>query len=266
MEGFCAGGRQTLDVDGQERSFLVHVPEGLDDEVAPVVHLYHGLGGQADTNLAYTELAAVADDRGFIVVAPQAIESGSRWDYRTSVDEKGSDLAFARELVESAGKEDCVDAEQQFATGISNGSAMIFAMACSGEFPFRAYGGVAAAFYDASCADAPPASIVYFHGTADRVVPFDGGATPLEPVRPVQETMRQWAEHDGCSATAESEQVGEDVEQLTWTGCDDSRLEAFVIEGGGHTWPGAQPIPAIGRTTSTVDASEQMADFFGLGD
>lgn len=257
----------TMDVDGTERSFAVYAPPGYDGtERLPVVYLVHGLGGVAETNLQYTGLAAVAERESFIVVAPQAAGAERRWDYRTPLDVPGSDAAFLRALMDETVDRWCVDGDRQYAAGVSNGSAVVFAMACSGEYPVQAYGGVAAAFYEPErCDAAPPADIVYFHGTADPIVPFQGGPTPIEPVEPTPQTLAAWAEHDGCTATPETDDVAADVELQDWQDCEGgSRLEAYIIEDGGHTWPGAVAIPGLGETTTSIDASEVMAEFFDL--
>jgi polyhydroxybutyrate depolymerase len=36
----------------------------------------------------------------------------------------------------------------------------------------------------------------------------------------------------------------------------------YSIIGGGHTWPGAIPIPRLGLTTKQIDASSAIWDFF----
>ncbi len=258
---------QSMEYEGDRRRHLVKAPASRDgDQRFPVIYFFHGLGGQADTTLAYSRIAERADELGYMVVAPQAIGSGSQWDYRTSADEPGSDLAYARELMGEVADLDCVDPDRQYAAGLSNGSILVFAMACSGEFPVKAYGGVAAAFYDSMCDAAPPASIVYFHGTADPVVPFDGGETPLEPVEPVSETLEGWAAHNGCGPVARTTEEGEDVEHLVWPSCGAHPLQAYLVEDGGHTWPGAPEIPSLGETTQTVDAAEVMLEFFGISD
>lgn len=262
---FCTGTEvRTLSTAAGDRPYLVRGPSGWDGSTAlPVVYLFHGLGGQADTTLAYTGLAEVADERGFLVVAPQATGEGNSWDYRSTTAQEGSDLAGLRELMTAVGDQDCVDADRQFATGLSNGSALVLAMACSGDFPLRGYAGVAAAFYDSSCVDAPPAPIAYFHGTADEVVPFGGGPTPIEPTEPVETSMAGWARHNSCAPEPTVAGVGADVERRVWQDCD-ADLVAYYVDGGGHTWPGAEPLPFLGGTTGTISASQEMADFFGL--
>jgi len=38
----------------------------------------------------------------------------------------------------------------------------------------------------------------------------------------------------------------------------------YTIKGGGHTWPGGQPLPEwfVGRTSNSIDASSLMWAFF----
>lgn len=259
--GCIQSGVTSMEFVGQDRPYAVHVPRAWDGAGRlPVVYLFHGLGGQADVMMAYTGLAQVADERGFAIIAPQAVGPRSSWDYRSTGG--SSDLAFVEALAETIGALDCIDEDRQFATGFSNGSAFVFAMACAGDLPFRSHAGVAAAFYDVSCVDAPPAPIVYLHGTADDVVPFMGGPTPIEPVEPVESTMAAWARHGGCDAVPEVSMLGEDVEHVVWQACE-ADLEAYYVRDGGHVWPGAAALP-FGRTTSTIRASTILADFFGL--
>lgn len=259
---------RTIDVDGSERSYVVHVPPGYDGrEALPVVYLFHGLGGTAAEVVTYSGFSNAADDRGFVLVAPQAQGDRKEWDVMATAEQPRSDAAFWLELTQRLGDEWCIDGDRQYAAGMSNGSAVVFAMACRGVYPIKAYGAVAATFYDrAACGDSPPASIVYFHGTADQVVPFDGGPTPIFPVRGVRAVMADWAAHDGCASRPRTTDVAADVQLERWTGCDDgARLESYVIDGGGHTWPGAAvDIPPLGATTRSVSATEVISDFFDL--
>jgi polyhydroxybutyrate depolymerase len=35
-----------------------------------------------------------------------------------------------------------------------------------------------------------------------------------------------------------------------------------TVDGGGHTWPGGLPVPAMGKTTNELSATDAMWDFF----
>ena len=43
---------------------------------------------------------------------------------------------------------------------------------------------------------------------------------------------------------------------------DDTAVVLFVIEGGGHTWPGSIDVPRLGATTHEVNATDQIWEFF----
>ena len=254
---------QEIEAGGTTWRYDVQVPPGAtSDDRLPVVYLLHGLGGSGAQIAAYTGFAEAARTDDFVLVTPQANGVPPEWGLD---DGPGTDVDLVRALLEAVPERTCADPDRQYVAGLSNGSALAFALACAGDLPVRAYGGVAAAGFEPQCDAAPPTSFVYVHGTADEVVPFDGGPTPIRPVRPVDETLAAWARHDGCDATPEGSRAADDVERRAWTGCDDgARIEAYVVEGGGHTWPGAQPVPFLGATSDGIDATDVMLEFFGL--
>lgn len=257
----------TLTVAGTERQFVIDVPDGFTGERLPVVYFIHGLGGEATSSMAYTGFPEYGEEHGFITVAPQALGSLPRWDFTTGPEVPGSDFDFIRQLTEHVTATWCGEVGRQYLTGFSNGSAMTFAAACFGGIDFAAYGSVAAAGYlPDRCAGAPPASFIYAHGTADPTVPFEGGDTVIQRVAPADEALQQWAAHDGCAAPRE-EQVAADVRLTAWDDCaDGARIDFYVIEGGGHQWPGGAAAPGLGRSSGSINITALMVDFFGLSD
>ncbi|WP_162246485.1 alpha/beta hydrolase family esterase [Aeromicrobium sp. Root495] len=257
----------SVTVDGKRRTYLVAAPdERVLKGTLPVVYLFHGLGSTAADVIDYTGLAALADERKFLLVAPAAKGKDREWDVTGIAKGKGQDATFIDDVAREVGSQDCVDDDRQFAVGLSNGSGVSIALACQGPSYLKAYAGVATTFYSSACDGSPPASIIYFHGTGDEVVPFEGGKTPAFDVRAVPDVLADWADHDGCAADPTLKQIGKDVERSTWRDCDDqARLEAYVVDGGGHTWPDAAvPYPTLGKTTRTIDAATLILGFFGI--
>ncbi len=257
----------TIDFGGQKRRFRIHVPPDYDGtQKTPVVYAFHGLGGNANVAIAYTGWDEKADDENFIVVAPQGLGPVPHWDFVTPASEKSSDLAFVKELTNTVNSAGCIDQDRTYATGFSNGSAMTFAFACSGGFNFAAYGGVSAAIYWPQCEQNPAASIIYFHGTKDPIVPFRGGQSPIGDMDPVSLTMARWSAHDGCNVEADAKRVTDKVNKYLWRNCVSGvDLQAYVVKGGGHTWPGAQQVAVLrklGFTTDDVNATELIWRFF----
>jgi len=257
-----------ISVDGSIRSYLLHIPPSYNGvRRLPVVVTFHGLGANAQEQLALSDFPAVADRDGFVVVAPQS--RGPGWDFLTPPSRPRSDAAFIVALMAELPSVACVDPHRYYATGISNGAAVVFALACANVGGFAAYGAAAGAFYNPACDRAPPQPIVYFHGTADPLVPIGGGKVFGITVAPARESMDDWAAHNGCAAAPRQSVIGSDVTLLAWTGCrDGADVDYYVITGGGHAWPGAPPAIArvadrfFGHTTETISASQIMWDFF----
>jgi polyhydroxybutyrate depolymerase len=260
--------RRRLTVDGAERSYLLHVPPAYDGvRPLPVVVTFHGLGANGQAQLALSGFAAVADRNGFVVVAPES--RGLSWDFLTPPSRPGSDAAFVVELLANLRSVACVDPHRFYATGISNGAAVVFALACANVGNFAAYGAVAGAFYTPLCDRAPAQPLVYFHGTADRLVPIGGGNVFGVTVAPASQTMAKWAAHNGCAPEPRRSVIASDVTLLAFDGGrDGADVHYYVIAGGGHSWPGAPPGIGrvidrfLGHTAQSISASQVMWEFF----
>ena len=252
------GPRGTRTVEVGKRSFIMHVPRDLVTP-APVVFNFHGRGSNAEEELLYTGMTQESEGGRFILVLPDGING--RWDLR------GGDDAYLQAVYDAV---PCKDTSRVYASGMSMGSAMTFYLACQPDRKFAAFGGVALAVYSPKCAAAPPAPIIYFHGTKDQVVKYRGGRAggTQYVLPPVPKAMRGWASHNGCADKAVTDK-GKDVVLTQWSGCSaDASIDFYRIDGGGHTWPGTDRLIAsatkdtLGRTTQTVDASALMWKFF----
>jgi polyhydroxybutyrate depolymerase len=75
--------------------------------------------------------------------------------------------------------------------------------------------------------------------------------------------MAKWAAHDKCNPKFTDTLIASQVRRRTWTGCTGgSAVVFYIIVGGGHTWPGAIPIPRLGLTTEQIKASDVIWKFF----
>jgi polyhydroxybutyrate depolymerase len=125
-----------------------------------------------------------------------------------------------------------------------------------------------------TCHPQRPVSVIHFHGTADRFAPFDGGRgskslTDAE-IESAEHSIRVWAEADGCPATPVVADVpqkvddGTTVQQTTYgPGKEGAEVVLFTVKGGGHTWPGRDPIVGfLGKSTQNISANDRMWEFF----
>lgn len=259
--------QRTIESGGQTRSFLIHVPPGYDGSTkTPLVLLFHGLGGTPQGVVDTTSMADLADQHDTILVAPLARGRITEWDYRSPITDPTSDLAFVRDLVKELKADACVDTSRVYAAGFSNGSVLALALACDGTTKFAAYGAVSGPYWSDSCRSSPPASIVYFHGLRDKVVPYAGAKTVIGPLPPVNDVMASWAAHDSCPAASATTTVARHVRHYTWSSCKDgSGVNVYVVDNGGHRWPGGEPAPSgrvSGVMTQEIDASTLIWRFF----
>lgn len=255
---------RTLTLGGATRTYRLHVGRAYaPTRPAGLVLSFHGYTSDAAQQELYTGMDALADARGWLVAYPQG--TANSWNggqccgeaTRTGVD----DVAFVRALIARVSAEFCVDDARVYATGMSNGGFLSHRLACELADRIAAIAPVAGVLGIPACSPSRAVPVLHFHGTLDALVPYNGGG--VLAFTSVADTMRGWATRNGCSgAPAEFLRRGI-VRCERWSGCrDDASVELCTVEGGGHTWPGAFPVAALGVTTRDVSASEMMLDFF----
>jgi polyhydroxybutyrate depolymerase len=210
----------------------------------------------------------VADKEGFVLVTPDGTNSPQRW-YIYGQLEPGyvDDFAFTNRLLDHLIATLCIDKSRIYATGISNGGGTASLVGCRLNERIAAVAPVAGApFSNATCRGREPMPVIAFHGTDDELVPFEGGLGGRLNllVTSVRTNMREWAEHNGCNMTLQSERIAPDVVLESYRACKGgAEVLLYVVEGGGHTWPGSsRNINFLGATTQSIRASELMWGFF----
>ncbi len=254
----------TIQSGGIERSYILHVPPSYDGtHRTPLVLNFHGFGSNARQQAIYSGMPAKGDAAGFIVVTPNGTGTPQRWNLVTAggVD----DVAFARDLLDRIESQLCVDTGRVFAAGISNGSAFSLRLGCEMPDRIAAVAAVAAMYMPVRCG-AQSVGVVAFHGTADPCVPFGGGTSKCGmglPVPAVETAAADWARHDGCNTQPSKTSISAHVRTVAYSECaGDAAVVLYVIDGGGHTWPGSIDVPRLGGTTHEITATDQIWEFF----
>lgn len=254
--------------EGRDRRVLVEAPTDADVEVAPPLVLsLHGAGSNAVEQVAYSRLGAAAVARGAVVVTPDGSEppEGDPYVWNPFPGTEPDDLGFLLAVVDEIGEDRCVDLDRVSAAGLSNGAIMAGVLACHGGGRVGRVVTVAAQVFPVSCPSGP-VEVLGMHGTADPTVPFAGGEVGGRPgleLPPVVDAFARWADTGGCAAEPEVSRLADDVERRRWEGCADGvDVELWVVEGGGHTWPGAAiEVEGLGPVTRSFDASGVAVDF-----
>jgi polyhydroxybutyrate depolymerase len=182
-------------------------------------------------------------------------------------------VRFLSELIDTLRSKYNIDATRIYANGMSNGGGMAFVLSCALSERIASVGMVAAAqaLPVDWCAATRPVPMIAFHGTADPMVPYDGGrfGDPFNPVKPVFPAVRdfvaRWAERNRCVTGPVESPAAPDVTRLEYENCaEDASVVLYTVSGGGHTWPGGKPLPEwrVGPNSSGIDATREMWAFF----
>ena len=270
---------QTIDSGGLTRRYILHIPPSYSDtggaDATPLVLLLHGSDGNAKEIAGYTGLPAKADRAGFIAVMPQTPEH--LWNFTTLGLEPGDpdDVAFIDDLLDALEAELCIDSARVFSTGFSAGAHMSVRLACDLSDRIAAIAPVAGVYFppfsplhipEPGCLSTQPVPVIAFHGTADMIVPFEGGERFGGRRSIDDEHMPGWAAHNGCASVPMEEQVTQNVRLVRYEECDEgATVELYAIDGGGHQWADPTfdlPLPNFGTVTHEISANDLMWDFF----
>jgi polyhydroxybutyrate depolymerase len=277
----------SLTSGGRQRTYWVHVPPAaVIRGPLPLVLVLHGGGG---TGVEMADLTAhgferLSDRDGFLVVYPDGVNKGWNDGRKLQQLENNSagidDVLFFSDLIEHLAGRYSVDRRRVYACGISNGGFMSHRLATDLGDKIAAIGPVASGIsVELALTARPrrPVSVMMIQGTADPLVPFDGGMVsvlgiPRGLTLSCAQTTAYWCVVDSaylppayfvfpdlapdrCRATAEVHLGGREGTEVT----------RIVVAGGGHTWPGGQqylPASTVGVVCRDFNASNELWRFF----
>jgi len=255
----------SLDFGGRTRNYLVHPPRGYAPGAPlPVVFVLHGASESNDSVEELSRMSGKADAEHFVAVYPAGTGRVVTWNAGAccggAMKENVDDVGFLRALLEKIEREYAIDPKRVYFTGISNGAMMAYRVACEMAEQVAAIAPVEGAL-NVECHPTAPVAVLIFHGTADRIVPFEGGANGFE----IDEGRRDnsvagavsfWAKRDGCAGIPTRE-VTPEVHVDKFSNCQQgTAVELYAIQGGHHMWPGRA------LSGNRVAATDLMWDFF----
>ncbi len=270
---------RTLQVDGQARSYLVHVPPKYDPATPlPVVLVFHGAGMNAGMMQRFSGLDGKADEAGFLAVYPNGTGAGPFLTFNSGgvewelIKKQPNDVAFVGQLLDDLATVAAVDPKRVYAAGLSNGGMMCYRLAAELSNRIAAIAPVAGTMAVNEAQPTRPVPILHFHGTEDRLVPY-GGPDRRVPkfltFKSVDETVATWVKLNGCQSEPVVEELpdtaedGTKVTRKTYRGANGAEVVLVTIACGGHTWPGrGAPFFLIGRSTRDICANDLIWEFF----
>ncbi|UOM35545.1 PHB depolymerase family esterase [Acuticoccus sp. I52.16.1] len=250
----------------------------------PIVVLLHGGYGNGRSLAKQTTIEGDVTRDEFIAVLPNAVRN--RWNDGRSVTSGGADdVKFVLDVVADVVARFNGDPDLVFLAGLSSGGMLTQRIACERPRAFKAYAAVAANLPEdlyASCAPNRGVPFLFFNGTQDNIMPYNGGPIPRSRllrggggnVLSTNDTFSLWAGLAGCSgqrtvALEDNADDGTSVTRVIAKACqNEMRVELYRVDGGGHTWPGSSYKTGrlsrrlFGITSEDIDATRLIVGFF----
>ena len=277
---------QTIDVGGQSRSYILHLPQSHPHPCALVI-VFHGGGGRAVGMRAITSMNVVSNQNGFAVAYPQGLNGtwnsgGSDLGLRPPRD----DVAFARALIKDIKRQVQIDEKQVFVCGFSNGGSLSALLTLVAPDLISAAAMVGSGYNPTQLKEhqnPKPIPVLFIEGTDDPCHPYKGGETTGPKmggqfqgmhhgvVLSTDESEEFWRKIDGCTTEPLITQLPHKTKDGTtttyklWRGANGNDVAEYIVQGGGHCWPGGYqyfPESVIGKTTYDFSASEAIWRFF----
>ncbi len=258
----------------QVRVFVPASSSPTEADPVPVVLNWHGLGSDGIQQSLFTGYETLANSEGFIVAHPTGIpaagDTRNAWELAQFDTPGRDDVAMVETLIDTLVADFCVDEARVYSTGMSNGGFFTSRLVCELSERIAAAVSVAGLSHHDDCKPERAVPFMAFHGTADDVVPYDGGDSTLAAQAPPEmadffdqvmpDEFAEFAATAGCASDVEERAVSTAVTEITYSDCGDGFPMVFYsVAEGGHTWPGS-PFglllsDQLGFTTTDVDAT-----------
>ncbi len=279
---------ETVDVNGTSRTFIAQLPA---TRPAPLVIVLHGNTQTGTDMAARTSWPRVAKREQFAVVFPDGLNRA--WADLRPADKRAGrlppegtdDVGFIARLIEKYVADGIADPKRVYITGLSNGGAMTNTLVCQRADLFVAAASVIMNLTDETaeaCHPSRPVPMLIMNGTADPLVPYDGGRGTsrfaVEGFWSTEKTVQFWRQIDGCepkdaaSVDLDDRDPNDEstVTRISST-CPPGRdVLLYRINDGGHRMPASFSDTKFARLVSYVfgpqnhdiDAAETIWEFF----
>lgn len=236
---------QSFNHNGVDRVYFYYVPSDYStDQSLPLLLVLHGLTQTGGGVMDITNFNEIAEQEKFIAVYPSGLSNAWNANMNVSVS-TADDKGFLEALISYFQQNFNTNPYQQYLCGFSNGAFMSHKMACESDLCFAAIATVSGTMSDtvyANCNPSHKTSVLHIHGTADAVVPYNGGVATGASVEMI---LEKWRNYLGCAQGTTTIDLPNtnlfdlsSAQRITYSACGGQALEHIKVSGGGHQWPG----------------------------
>jgi polyhydroxybutyrate depolymerase len=235
----------TVTVGATTRSYLAHLPANYAGTgPVPLVLDFHPLSGTPQLAADSSGFRDLGEQEGFIVAWPLGIDLAWNIGPCCTTSRDVDDVGFARAVVQQLQNSACIDVKRVYAVGVAMGGGMAYELGCNAADVFA---GIAPSAFDLlveseqPCQPTRPLAEISFRGTADTLVPYDGGT--VQPPNGLNVTMtllgavgtlQRWAELDQCTG---SPSAADSNGCQTYSNCAGGvEVTLCTTQGGGMAW------------------------------
>ncbi len=234
--------------NGLLRTYRLYIPAIYNSSTpVPLLLNLHGYSSNNIQQELYGNFKPVADTANFIIVHPNGTPDGSgNLNWNSFGASQVDDLGFLSDLIDTVAASYNIDINCIYSTGMSNGGFMSYELACLLSNRIAAVASVTGTMTWPKfqvCSPLHPVPVMHIHGTADATVPYFGSIAFV----PVDSLVKFWANQSGCNPVPVITPVP-DIDPADGCtavnfrfsgGIQGSETELYMIDGGGHSWPGA---------------------------
>ena len=248
---------QQFEWQGVQREYLVKIPSEH-NETIPVLYFLHGLGDNITRLDNEFQFQQVADDFGWMLVVPQALNEGygTMWNaalMSSSIDDSG----FLMALLDTLAVHHSVNLDSVFFTGFSMGGFMTHRMAIEHGDRITACAPVSGLITHAMASHAAvaPVRMLHIHGTSDPVVGYDGNSQYFggNLGLSVEAIVNYWKNANHCLDEPTIDTLpdlhNDGLRFVRYTYEGDAELQHIKVIGGNHSWYHSEDQYDIGYLT-----------------
>ncbi len=221
------------------RSYWLALPQGYQPGSSYKLLLaFHPSGGTAQEMQSRSQFEKLSAD--YIVAYPKSeqVEWNEGCDCNVAHRLGADDLGFTRSVINDIRQRHSITEGEIYAAGYSQGGLFVQNLACNLSDTFKAVAVVAAPMSTqlaASCAPQQPVSIMMVHGTADRVLPYNGQVHSNFGLISSPAAIALLAEKNATLPYALHKTVNANVNLSSYHN-GTQKFQLFSIKDGGHNW------------------------------